>query len=124
MLMIILHTKCITVLRVMRNSKGVKGNKFPLFLLDRFLFFIFCLSFSKMAMKCFTCWFVTPFTSIFQRITLSLDISPDTAARLGTPHRATLRVWDDDGNTGLYLRLRVFMEGAVSTDTGATQAAP
>ncbi|MDD9869418.1 MAG: S8 family serine peptidase [Gammaproteobacteria bacterium] len=62
--------------------------------------------------------------SIFQRITLSLDISPDTAARLGTPHRATLRVWDDDGNTGLYLRLRVFMEGAVSTDTGATQADP
>ncbi|MDD9808152.1 MAG: hypothetical protein OXU34_07815, partial [Gammaproteobacteria bacterium] len=62
--------------------------------------------------------------SIFQRITLSLDISPNTAARLGTPHRATLRVWDDDGNTGLYLRLRVFMEGAMITDTTTIQTDP
>ena len=61
---------------------------------------------------------------IFRRITLSLDISPNTAARLGTPHRATLRVWDDDGNLGLYLRLRVFMEGAMITDTTTIQTDP
>jgi len=61
---------------------------------------------------------------IYHRITLTLNLPANTAARLGTPHRARLNVWDDDGNLGLYLRLRVFMEGAMITDTTTIQTDP
>jgi len=57
---------------------------------------------------------------IYHRITLPLHLPANAAARLGTPHRALLRVWDDDGNVGLYLRVRVFMEGAIDTSTTTT----
>ena len=61
---------------------------------------------------------------IYHRITLTLNLPANAAARLGTPHRARLNVWDDDGNLGLYLRLRVFMEGAMITDTTTIQTDP
>ncbi len=48
-------------------------------------------------------------------IRLSPSISSDAAARLGEPRWATLRTRDDDGDSDTYIRLRVFLEGAVPT---------
>ena len=51
-------------------------------------------------------------------------LPPDAAARLGQPNRALLITRDDDGDSSTYLRLRVFLEGAVSTNTAITLPDP
>ncbi|MCY4260648.1 MAG: S8 family serine peptidase [Rhodobacteraceae bacterium] len=51
-------------------------------------------------------------------------IPPDAAARLGQPNRALLITRDDDGDSSTYLRLRVFLEGAVLTNTTTIQTNP
>ena len=48
----------------------------------------------------------------------------NAAARLGQPNRALLITRDDDGDSSTYLRLRVFMEGAMITDTTTIQTDP
>jgi len=58
-------------------------------------------------------------------IRLSPTISDDAAARLGEPRWATLRTRDDDGDSDTYIRLRVFLEGAIpSTPVDTIQASP
>ena len=51
-------------------------------------------------------------------------IPPEAAARLGQPNRALLITRDDDGDSSTYLRLRVFLEGAVLTNTTIIQTDP
>ena len=51
-------------------------------------------------------------------------LPPDAAARLGQPNRALLITRDDDGDSSTYLRLRVFLEGAVLTNTTIIQTNP
>jgi len=51
-------------------------------------------------------------------------LPPDAAARLGQPNRALLITRDDDGDSSTYLRLRVFLEGAVLTNTTTIQTNP
>ena len=57
-------------------------------------------------------------------IRLSPALPPDAAARLGQPNRALLITRDDDGDSSTYLRLRVFLEGAVLTNTTIIQTDP
>ena len=51
-------------------------------------------------------------------------LPPEAAARLGQPNRALLITRDDDGDSSTYLRLRVFLEGAVLTNTTIIQTDP
>ena len=51
-------------------------------------------------------------------------IPRNAAARLGQPNRALLITRDDDGDSSTYLRLRVFLEGAVLTNTTTIQTNP
>ena len=51
-------------------------------------------------------------------------LPPEAAARLGQPNRALLITRDDDGDSSTYLRLRVFLEGAVLTNTTTIQTNP